>query len=109
MKPINVARRPCPSTVLIIIAILAIIAMIAVLATPPVATKISSPHFDTIYPAWSSFIKRIIDEKCSEALADYRENRTSHRTSHPQLGHKVMGCILDEFPEFRKAEMQQQQ
>ncbi|KAH7313979.1 hypothetical protein B0I35DRAFT_513536 [Stachybotrys elegans] len=90
--------RPPLATVLIGLGICIIVAVIPILVT---VTTISSPHWDNAYPSWEKFIKDIIRNNCTESVTNYRDNRISH----PNLGYDAMGCILEAFPEYRKAEI----
>jgi hypothetical protein len=72
--------------------------VITVLVT---VNTISSPHWDNAYPSWRIFIADIIDNNCTESVANYRNTRISN----PSIGYDAMGCILDAFPEYRKAEI----
>ncbi|KAI5919148.1 hypothetical protein F4810DRAFT_517417 [Camillea tinctor] len=66
---------------------------------------ISTTNFDHFFPAWNDKIQTILRNNCSEELATYREGNVDPTKAKSALVTPVIECILNEFPEYRKAEM----
>ncbi|KAI1487621.1 hypothetical protein F5X96DRAFT_681084 [Biscogniauxia mediterranea] len=66
---------------------------------------ISTTNFDHFFPAWNDKIQEILRNNCSEELATYREGKVDPTQPKSALVTPVIECILNAFPEYRKAEM----
>ncbi|KAI1497759.1 hypothetical protein F5X99DRAFT_354422 [Biscogniauxia marginata] len=69
------------------------------------AQCIPTTHFDHFFPAWNDNIQNILRQNCTEQLATYRAGKVDPSQPKSALITPVMECILNAFPEFRKAEM----
>ncbi|KAJ4123077.1 hypothetical protein NW768_010070 [Fusarium equiseti] len=68
--------------------------------TPTLARSyVQYQHF---FPAWDTILQdQLLLPKCTEPISQYRNQSNPDR----RLGYRVIDCILDTMPEFRKAEL----
>lgn len=87
----------------ILLAILVIIALMVALAVPRTALVLSSRHWDNTFQAWRGIINPYFEEEnaCKSNITAYRESWNQDLSQ----GYDITNCILEQFPEFRKAEM----
>jgi hypothetical protein len=83
-------RLPAPTFFLVVFAIL----------VQPCQAR-SFDQFQQFFPAWSGILQDIIDANCSEVMAVYLDRKNPDN----QAAYYVLGCIMEHFPEFRKAEL----
>ncbi|KAH7025841.1 uncharacterized protein B0I36DRAFT_386229 [Microdochium trichocladiopsis] len=58
-------------------------------------------QFETVFPAWDPRIRPLLEGKCSEAYAAYLDPTNSSNL----VTYLLIDCLLEEFPEYRKAEI----
>lgn len=69
--------------------------------TPATALTRSFAQYEHFFPAWDTIIKDQLKYNCTTEIDNYR-NRSM---TMPQVGYRVIDCILRTTPEFRKAEL----
>ncbi|KAI0508845.1 hypothetical protein F5B22DRAFT_618937 [Xylaria bambusicola] len=62
-------------------------------------------QFDHFFPGWNNLVQNILRENCSEPYAEYLADNLNLTLGFQSLVNPVIDCILEEFPEFRKAEL----
>ncbi|OAQ95632.1 hypothetical protein LLEC1_04063 [Akanthomyces lecanii] len=71
----------------------------------PVAAAAKATHSTVLYqqffPAWDEMLKEYLERDCQQNITDYRN--ASFNNTH--ISYAVFGCLLEQFPEFRKAEL----
>ncbi len=72
-----------------------------------VAGAAASPthQFDQFFPGWDPIIQQVIRDNCTAVLDQYRTGDVNASLGLSSLVTPVINCILDNTPEFRKAEM----
>lgn len=58
-------------------------------------------QFNKIFPAWEIRVRPLLEGNCSEAYANYRNPAEQSNL----VTYLLVNCLLEEFPEYRKAEM----
>ncbi|KAI0403801.1 hypothetical protein F4802DRAFT_279014 [Xylaria palmicola] len=62
-------------------------------------------QFEHFFPGWNHLVQDIIRDHCSEPYAEYLTGNVNKTLGKQSLVNPVIDCILEEFPEFRKAEL----
>ncbi|KAF4975515.1 hypothetical protein FZEAL_7701 [Fusarium zealandicum] len=70
---------------------------------PATALTRSFAQYQNFFPAWDGQLKEMLRDKdqCHESFQNYN-NRSM---TLPQVGYQVIGCIFENMPEYRKAEL----
>ncbi|KAM5352587.1 hypothetical protein ACJ41O_005309 [Fusarium nematophilum] len=68
---------------------------------PAAALTRSFAQYQHFFPAWEGDLKKLLDDECRSAMGNY----TDRSKTAPQIGYQVIDCILNNMPEFRKAEL----
>lgn len=58
-------------------------------------------QYNHLFPAWSGILEDIIKENCTHQMNDYLDRSNPDR----QVPYYLIGCIMENFPEYRKAEI----
>lgn len=70
-------------------------------AAPAAALERSMAQYQHFFPGWSPILEDVLDGECEEVMSNY--NNASWENS--RVSYRVLDCILNDFPEFRKAEL----
>ncbi|KAH7137270.1 hypothetical protein B0J13DRAFT_76183 [Dactylonectria estremocensis] len=62
-------------------------------------------QFDQFFPGWNPYLQDIIRDNCSRQHDRYLKGEGSVANSASSAVTPLIDCILNEFPEFRKAEL----
>jgi hypothetical protein len=61
-------------------------------------------QFDQFFPGWNNYLQDILRDNCSEPYAAYQTGKVNYTLGKQSLVNPVINCILETFPEYRKAE-----
>lgn len=68
----------------------------------PAAAAAQATHSTALYqqffPAWDEMLKGYLEHDCQQQITDYR-NASFNNT---RISYAVFGCLLEQFPEYRK-------
>ncbi|KAI1109843.1 hypothetical protein F5Y14DRAFT_388541 [Nemania sp. NC0429] len=62
-------------------------------------------QFDHFFPGWNDLVQGILRDNCSEPYAEYLTGNVNYTLGRQSLVNPVINCILEVFPEYRKAEL----
>ncbi|KAH7133632.1 hypothetical protein EDB81DRAFT_804801 [Dactylonectria macrodidyma] len=62
-------------------------------------------QFDQFFPGWNPYLQGIIRDNCSQQHESYLKSEGTVANSASSAVTPLINCILNEFPEFRKAEL----
>lgn len=83
---------------------LALLQLLQLLSSPARAHAVPSHQFDAFFPGWNGMIQDILRNNCSEPYSYYRAGETGPK-GEAYMVFRVIECLLQQFPEFRKSEM----
>ncbi|KAI0016593.1 hypothetical protein F4780DRAFT_672666 [Xylariomycetidae sp. FL0641] len=72
---------------------------------PSGALAYPTTHFDQFMPGWNPLVQEVIRDNCSAELAQYKTGTLPPGSSLSAGINPIVNCILEHWPEFRKAEM----
>ncbi|KAI1171996.1 hypothetical protein F4777DRAFT_563437 [Nemania sp. FL0916] len=76
------------------------------LACLSVTTQAEPTHqFDHFFPGWNPVVQTILHDNCSEPYANYLTGHVNYTLGKESLVNPVIDCVLQQFPESRKAEL----
>ncbi|OAA73826.1 hypothetical protein ISF_00727 [Cordyceps fumosorosea ARSEF 2679] len=77
--------------------------LVALWAAPTAAAKAThaTALYKQFFPAWDVMLKEYLETDCQQDITNYR-NATFDNT---HVSYAVFNCLLEQFPEFRKAEL----
>ncbi len=61
-------------------------------------------QFDHFFPGWNDRVQAILRDNCSEPYAEYLTGNINYALGVQSLVNPVIDCVLEAFPESRKAE-----
>lgn len=87
-------------------AILVALALLQLLPSPACAYMRGIPthQFDVFFPGWDGMIQDILRTNCSTQYYYYRRGERGP-DGEAYMVFRVIECVLQQFPEFRKSEM----
>ncbi|KAI3330388.1 hypothetical protein F4824DRAFT_479045 [Ustulina deusta] len=62
-------------------------------------------QFDHFFPGWNDRVQAILRDNCSEPYAEYLTGNINYALGVQSLVNPVIDCVLEAFPESRKAEL----
>ncbi|KAK5633703.1 hypothetical protein RRF57_009417 [Xylaria bambusicola] len=62
-------------------------------------------QFEQFFPGWNTLVQNILRENCSEPYAEYLADNLNRTLGVQSLVNPVIDCVLEQFPESRKAEL----
>ncbi|KAK7430808.1 hypothetical protein QQZ08_002597 [Neonectria magnoliae] len=69
------------------------------------AHAVPTHQFDEFFPGWNAYLQGIIHGDCQRDFDFYQSGRINANASASSRVTPLINCILNQFPEFRKAEL----
>ncbi|KAM0323334.1 hypothetical protein ACHAQA_008926 [Verticillium albo-atrum] len=82
-----------------------IVGLITLLAMASFVTASPTSQFDNFFPSWNAMLQKILRDNCSAEYDEYRTGKPDPDAGASHLVTPVLNCVLEQFPEFRKAEL----
>ncbi|GAP86987.1 hypothetical protein SAMD00023353_2401440 [Rosellinia necatrix] len=76
-----------------------LVALVSVIQATP------THQFDHFFPGWNARVQAILRDNCSEPYAEYLTGNVNQTLGKLSLVNPVIDCVLEAFPESRKAEL----
>ncbi|KAI1738611.1 hypothetical protein F4680DRAFT_163537 [Xylaria scruposa] len=74
-------------------------------ALVPAAHAVPTHQFDHFFPGWNTRVQDILKGACAEPYAVYLTGKINETEGKQSIVNPVIDCVLEEFPESRKAEL----
>ncbi|KAI0551304.1 hypothetical protein F4679DRAFT_148177 [Xylaria curta] len=74
-------------------------------ALVPAAYAVPTHQFDHFFPGWNTRVQDILKGACAEPYAVYLTGKINVTEGKQSIVNPVIDCVLEEFPESRKAEL----
>ncbi|KAI0460308.1 hypothetical protein F5B21DRAFT_511033 [Xylaria acuta] len=71
----------------------------------PAAQAVPTHQFDHFFPGWDGRVQDILKGACAEPYAVYLTGKINQTEGRQSIVNPVIDCVLEEFPESRKAEL----
>ncbi|KAI1747047.1 hypothetical protein F4782DRAFT_552592 [Xylaria castorea] len=71
----------------------------------PAAHAVPTHQFDHFFPGWNTRVQDILKGACAEPYAVYLTGKVNETEGKQSIVNPVIDCVLEEFPESRKAEL----
>lgn len=71
----------------------------------PLAHAVPTHQFDHFFPGWNWRVQAILRDNCSEPYDAYLTGQVDESLGKQSLVNPVIDCVLEAFPESRKAEL----